>query len=182
MNHSVFRKCTLLAVSILVITTLKHNRPTHNIVLVDDYKQKSVQVESRSYLERLEYYKFRYNYKPPESYTEHKARSVTCGEHPTFQSYFDQPGTIQRSANEEDLTLFEKLFNETYDSGKGSPIMSIIRQGCRVLLGWCNIVCSSSAPASAKRCRFASRLPKVIGRSFAKFLISRPQKKMSISF
>lgn len=76
-------------------------------------QQETETVEKRSYAERLEYYKSRYNYKPPESYKSNKARGEICGDHPSYKPYFNLPGLDQRSANNEDWTLFHNLFNAT---------------------------------------------------------------------
>ncbi|GFH52558.1 hypothetical protein CTEN210_09034 [Chaetoceros tenuissimus] len=80
-------------------------------------------IQERSYMERMEYYKSRYNYQAPESYPNQRQRGETCGEYPSYTSYFNLTGTKERSANNEDLTLYRTLFlNEDGPPIRGSML------------------------------------------------------------
>eukprot|EP00536_Pseudo-nitzschia_multiseries_P014252 jgi/Psemu1/214205/e_gw1.678.13.1 len=56
-------------------------------------------------------YKDRYNYQIPESYEEHSSRDKLCGTGPHYDTYF-QRGTKERSANDEDRTIYELFFKK----------------------------------------------------------------------
>lgn len=94
-------------------TTTKDRQLTNQSDLTNGHlavtKLNSIQ-EERSYMERMDYYKSRYNYQAPESYPNHRQRGETCGEYPMYTSYFNLTRTKERSANNEDLTLYRALF------------------------------------------------------------------------
>ena len=80
-------------------------------------------IQEKSYLERMDYYKSRYNYKAPESYPNQRQRGDSCGEYPTYTSYFNLTRTKERSANNEDITLYRTLFlNEESPPIRGSML------------------------------------------------------------
>ena len=80
-------------------------------------------IQEKSYLERMDYYKSRYNYKAPEWYPNQRQRGDTCGEYPTYTSYFNLTWTKERSANNEDITLYRILFlNEDSPPIRGSML------------------------------------------------------------
>jgi hypothetical protein len=71
-----------------------------------------------SRLERMDMYQKRYKYLPPSPYTNHTERDVLCGTSPNFETYFSKD-EFQRSANDEDKTIYDLFFKDANDNGKG---------------------------------------------------------------
>ena len=81
-----------------------------------------------SRLERMEMYQKRYKYLPPSPYTNHTQRDVLCGTSPNFETYFSKD-EFQRSANDEDKTIYNLLFKDD-DDGNGKGIKgSVVEMG-----------------------------------------------------
>jgi len=79
------------------------------------------------YEHRFKMYQNRYRYQPPVPYVNanHEKQAELCGVTPNFKAYFKR-GFMDRSANKEDLTMYNLFFksgeNETESKGKGSIV------------------------------------------------------------
>mmetsp|Transcript_27245 Transcript_27245/g.40342 ORF Transcript_27245/g.40342 Transcript_27245/m.40342 type:complete len:343 (-) Transcript_27245:82-1110(-) len=69
-----------------------------------------------SRLERMEMYQKRYKYQPPSPYFNHTERDELCGTSPNFETYFSK-NEFQRSANNEDKTIYNLFFKDDNDKG-----------------------------------------------------------------
>mmetsp|Transcript_18121 Transcript_18121/g.27423 ORF Transcript_18121/g.27423 Transcript_18121/m.27423 type:complete len:344 (-) Transcript_18121:64-1095(-) len=76
-----------------------------------------------SRLKRLRMYEERYNYKPPAPYTNHTLRDLICGRSPNYEAYFSLKH--ERSANDEDLDVYELLFKDEAGLGLQGSVVEL---------------------------------------------------------
>lgn len=81
--------------------------------------------------QRMNMYKERYKYTPPTPYIQHTKRDELCGTYPDFETYFNMPGLgprndPQRSANNEDKTIYELFFKDTVSTATNTDPDSVI--------------------------------------------------------
>ena len=110
---AVFATISVFAIAFITYSSFVIQNVDQNMITTTNSRlaaNKVQTIQERSYMERMEYYKSRYNYQAPESYPNQRQRGETCGEYPSYTSYFNLTRTKERSANNEDLTLYRTLF------------------------------------------------------------------------
>ena len=73
------------------------------------------------FVDRVKMYQERYNYHSPEPFVNHEDVGAFCGESPAFDTFFKK-GMELRSANDEDLTIYNLFFKEMGNTPKGSVV------------------------------------------------------------
>ncbi len=80
-------------------------------------------IQSTSTSTKLAWYKERYRYHPPTPVTKTSERAKLCGSHPDYESYFVMD-FYNRSANNEDKTIYELFFKDSIDGEKNDIPMN----------------------------------------------------------
>lgn len=106
---------TLVVVTLIAIVNLSlQNLDMETIVVTDFLSPQSVSPHdtANAYLHRMNYYKERYRYQPPLSYTNYTERDLLCGAAPQYYKFFNLTKNQGRSANDEDLAIYNLFFRD----------------------------------------------------------------------
>lgn len=90
-----------------------------------EYKDEGKKTAAVTRIERMKLYKERYKYEPPIPYSNHGERDEICGVGPNYNKYFHRERIEERSANDEDKTIYELLFksgNNNITATRGSIV------------------------------------------------------------